>query len=475
MATDGLRTHAHSLNVSPPSRRTMWQMAGVLVFFIVANFVLRAHLEHAGKYLWDYFALAYPETLDEVYGKPWYELLLPIQEWTGSWTSTSLALLPPLTKLVGKYSRLYLLLNTLFVTTAFFTSWMMLRSRIFTITFTACAAFTTYNYHVYACTGSVNQYFIVSYLLLLLTCQYKLFTVEERRGGWWAAWSFALALFVLSYEGWLSYVVWTWLMAPIAMALAWRAGRNDLFRRSAVIASVVTLVACAYVGVKRSYGFTHTSGSESDIIFNYAHTTLAVEDVISNFFTIFYTVVTNYTPPFLVSSNSLRAYGHEELIAAQGGYHAAQSHLVPYNHLFLWRFYAGMAATVFIGALALLVRRTWLEPTRERIVLIALMLMTLTGSPTHLLVKWRPMNVAPFISYHFFFGVIGLSLLLAYGTYLAATKLQNRRLAAVLIGLVWLDIGYCALARPALLNHLSSEVQMGAYPDPWKTLTDWVH
>ena len=472
MATDGLRIP--DLSVTPPSRRTLWLMVGVLLFFLIANFVLRAHLEQAKTFLWDYFSVAYADTLDKVYAKPWYRLLLPIEEWTGSWTSTSLALLPPLTKLTGSYPRVYLLLNALFVSTAFFTSWIAFRSRIFTITFTACAAFTTYNYHVYACTGSVNQYFIVSYLLWLLACQYRLFTTDGPKRGWWIGWSAAFVLFVLSYEGWLSYVVWTWLMAPFAILTARKYGRSDQARLAATLLVVVTLTAGAYVLVKRDYGYGQTSGSESDVVFNYDDKMLAFEDIVSNFFTIFYTVVTNYTPPALVTSNSLQTHTPAELIAAQNGYHTNQSHLVPYNHLFLWRFYAGVAATLFVGVLIWLLRNTWQNPTRERFVILALMLMTLTGSPTHMLVKWRPMNVEPFISYHFFFGVIGLSLLLAYGTYLAATRLTSRRWAAVLIGLVWFDIGYCALARPALLNRMCSEVQMGTYPDPWKTLTEKV-
>jgi len=268
----------------------------------------------------------------------------------------------------------------------------------------------------------------------------------------------------------LAYVVWLWLCFPLVAAVLRKAGDKARLVRLTLLLAIVTLTAIAYVGVKRACGWGQVPGSESDVVFNYPHKIIAAEDVISNFFTIFYTVLSNYSPPFLVSSNSLWRYGGEELIRLQSGYHASESHLAAMNHLFLWRFYAGVAATLFVAALAWVGTKAYRLRSRNWVILYVLMLMTLTGSPTHLLVKWRPMHALPYLSYHFYFGVMGLSLLIAYLAHLAHENLRNRRLAWSLIVIVWADIVYCALARPPLLSHLAGQLGMGAYPNPWQTL-----
>src|SRR5205085_7628352 len=95
------------------------------------------------------------------------------------------------------------------------------------------------------------------------------------------------------------------------------------------------------LAIRLQYGEQQTRhGDEDAMIFIYNSRVMAIEDFISNVFSLLYTAISNYFPPFLVGSNSLYLYGREGVIAAQDGYHAEQSHLVGMHHVFYWYFFA---------------------------------------------------------------------------------------------------------------------------------------
>ncbi len=105
----------------------------------------------------------------------------------------------------------------------------------------------------------------------------------------------------------------------------------------------------------------------------------------------------------------------------------------------------------------------------HHIVLFVLMTCTLIGSPTHLMIKWRPMHAAPLLGYQVYLSVIGWTLLLCYVVSRTGDAFGAMR-GLVIASLLVLNFCYCAYARPALLSQMSQEVFLGTYPNPVKNL-----
>jgi hypothetical protein len=234
-----------------------------------------------------------------------------------------------------------------------------------------------------------------------------------------------------------------------------------------------TVLAVLYVAIKAHLGLAqlHPSGGEADLIFTYGgnHPLLVAEDVLSSFITFFFTTISTYLPPQLLSfSLSLWSYGPDTIVALQEGYHPQASHLAHYNHLFLWRYYAGFALALFLIAYWKVFRVLLQRGQTHHLVLFVLMTCTLVGSPTHLIIKWRPMHAAPLLGYQVYLSVIGWTLLLCYLVGRKWVALEGRRVT--LVALLALYFCYCAYARPALLSVMSQEVFLGSYPDPRENL-----
>jgi hypothetical protein len=224
---------------------------------------------------------------------------------------------------------------------------------------------------------------------------------------------------------------------------------------------------------KTKLGHGQTAGSESDLVLNYgmARVLVAVDDVIVHFFTLFFITISTYLPPFLFNASlSSARYGTEHLIELQNGYHAQQAHLVGYNHLFLWRFYAGFIAAAFLFWFWKSVRATWQTPSKTSVCIFLFLLMTLMSGSMHMLVKYRPMHSAPFLGYHSYFGIVGYSLLLSLAAWWVHANFQRRWMAWTVIAILWINLGYCALARPALLSHMAVQCGFSPYPDAWQNL-----
>src|SRR5215813_10976695 len=107
-------------------------------------------------------------------------------------------------------------------------------------------------------------------------------------------------------------------------------------------------------------------------------------------------------------------YGPDEIVALQEGYHPQAAHLTHYNHLFFWRYYAGFALALFFIAYWKVVRAFVERSDIQYLVLFVLMTGTLIGSPTHLIIKWRPMHAAPLLGYQVYLSVISWTLLVCY-------------------------------------------------------------
>jgi hypothetical protein len=319
--------------------------------------------------------------------------------------------------------------------------------------------------------------FIQTYLLCFLFCQYKLMQSGCNYRRWIPLGVLSLAVYALSYEGWLDCVAWMWVVYPILIVVAYRQKDRERFRAGIGILAYTTFTAAVYVFVKTKYGNGQGEGSESDVVFNYGrkYPWLVVEDLISHFFTLFYTTVVTYLPPQIGYSNSLWSYGPDEIMKLQGGYDANGIQKVVYNHIFLWRYLAGALALVFVAWWWRSLQSIWKAPTRFGVSFFALLTMVLLSGATHMIVKYRPMHSLPYIGYHSYFGVVGMSLLIGLVAMWLKDHVQRPALAWSPIGLIWVNLAYCAVERPAQLSNMSQSLGNGPYPsDAKKALKEFL-
>jgi hypothetical protein len=399
--------------------------------------------------------------------------LLPVEALGGRWGTTGFLLVHWLEKVFPEPNTFFLL-TAIMVALGYVLTWLTFRSLLLAILVGVGLATTTFNYHVYAVPGSVVMLPLVSFLLLFAYCQIEWLRSAAHGWIWSGATLVTCVLFALAYEGWLDLVPLGWIIYP---ALSWHfRSINDFGRsmRCLLLLGLVSGVAVAYttIKVRSGLGGLHPLGGEADLIFTYGrgHALLIIEDILSSFITFFFTTITTYLPPELFSfSLSSWKYGADEVVALQEGYHPQATHLAHYNHLFLWRYYAGFALALFLIAYWKVIKRFFSQGTTHYLVLFVLMTCTLIGSPTHLMIKWRPMHAAPLLGYQVYLSVIGWTFLMCYVVTQICDAFGGKWSVAI-ASLLMLNFCYCAYARPALLAHMSREVFLGAYPDPRENL-----
>jgi hypothetical protein len=445
----------------------------ILLISIGLALGVRAYADHAGEHIVPYLSTFYPKEVVALDGLAWWKFLLPLEVLGGRWGTTGFLLVHWLEKIFAEPNTFYLL-TAIMVAVGYVLTWLTFRSFSMAILVGVALATTTFNYHVYSVPGSVVMLPLISFLLLFGYCQIAWLRIVAHSWIWGGATVVACTLFALAYEGWLDLVPLAWIIYPI---LAWhfrRTGDSGRSMRCLFLLGLVTSVAVAYITIKVRFGLEglHPLGGEADLIFTYGrdHKLLMFEDILSSFITFFFTTITTYLPPELFSfSLSLWKYGPEKIVALQEGYHAQAAHLTHYNHLFLWRYYAGFALALFLLAYWKVIKVFFNQGDAHYLVLFVLMTTTLIGSPMHLIIKWRPMHAAPLLGYQVYLSVIGWTLLLCYVVSRKCDTLGDKRSLAM-ASLLVLNFFYCAYARPALLSHMSREVFLGAYPDPRKNL-----
>lgn len=439
---------------------------------LALNFYLRHTLEHADQRLYSFLEWWYADVTTVIFSPdfPKWRLLLPIPEMSGTWTTTTLILTHLVEVRIGPANTWYLF-NAILIVVSVITSWLVFRSWVFGFTLAICMGFGTQLYHTYATPGSIGFLLLFVYYQLLLVCAFKVVS-GERPWLWRLLFVPALALTVLSYEGWLDFLVFAWLGGAYLGLVLWKLGDRTRLKRLMVIVGIMTACGAGYILIKTTSGYAQGPGSESDVVLNYPVRMIAVEDIISNVLTHGYIVFTNFLPPALVSSNSLYWLGPRQIVDLQSNYSPQFSYLVVMSHVFLWRYYAGAAMVIYLLVLWKVVRQSLLAPGASRVALAVFLIMAGIGGPTHDLIKYRAMNSMPLLGYHVLVGVLGISLVISFAMMTASQRIRSRAGVAVLIAATWGTIFYSALSRPAFLNHQAAQVGFGTplYPDPMAAL-----
>lgn len=444
-----------------------------LLALLAANYYLRSTLEDAPRYLYSFLERFYPNEVPILFGQlPTWRLFLPLKEITGAWVTTTLILIYLVERVVTPAGAWYLF-NAASIVVAFGTSWVLFRSAVFSFTFAICVGFGTQFYHAYAVTGGIASYLVVSYHMLLLFTATQLVRGATPLWAWVLAFVFSLALNMLGYEGWLDVLVLVWVSAPIVYVGLQRLGRPAEAGRLARVAGALTFAGILYIAIKVTFGFGQTQGSESDVLFNYDSLWLVADDLISNVFTHTYLSISNFLPPMFVGASSFYQLGPDRLVAAQHGYHEPFLYLVPMSQVFFWRYYAGAAFVLLGFSLVRAGVRMWRHPSTWTLALIVFLLMLLVPGATHTMIKFRPMNAMPAMTYHVTVGVLGASLLIAW-LLTSAQRSWSPRWSAALVVAVWATLFYGALARPPYLAHMAAQSGLGnlLYPNPMKTLVE---
>jgi hypothetical protein len=449
--------------------------AGLLVI-VALNLFLRGILEHGESGVRAY--LLGRVDLDPVLQAAPWRLLLPLQELNdGAWGTTGFVLLFFLEKYVGP-GITYLIFNALLIIVVFWTSWFAFHSRIFSFTLALCIGFSTFNYHIYSVPGSNVIYPHLMFLAILMLSHFKVVQAEHIVS-WWGALSLvALICYALSYEGWIAYSVFVVLAGLVSGVTLWRLHQYSRVRCTVLVMFQTVVATGLYVLVRTRVPTTFRFGSEADLILNYKNLAPAADDFISNFFTYFYLTVSNLLPPSFGFSYALQHFGHigdREVGRLIGDYHSAFHYLVYPNYLFMWRYYAGVMATVFAYILVRMIRSALRTGSLSAMGVAVFMLLAITTSPGHLLIKFRPYNAIPFLSYKTPSSVLGLYCLVAFLAMTFAKRFEHRRREVWLgVGALWGYVVYLGLARPRILTLMSMQTQMGVYPDPARTLAGWL-
>ena len=450
-------------------RRWLVVIAGLAVLVLLDVF-LRRSLEHADQHLYAFLPYFYPEGEKLLFHGtvPLWRLFLPLRELTGAW-SGALVTTHLVEMRIGVANTWYLF-NALMLVSSFVAALMVFDSIAFAYTFAICMAFGTHFFHTYLVTGGMGSPLIAIAFEALLVCTYRVIVAERRRAAWITAFAVFAVVTALSYEGWLDLAAFVCVAGPVLAVLIARKMPVHARRTLGVTAAFVAL-AVVYTAIKVHFGYGQLNGSESDVVFNYPSLAPAVEDVTSNVITHLYMAVTNFLPPVFLSSTALFELGGDRLVDLQHGYHEVSFYLVPMHYLFLWRYAAGAVAMAAAYLFVVLCIRTWREPARDRVAVLVFLIMTIMAGSTHALVKIRPMKTVPVMDYHVLVGVMGVSLLIAYGVMVAWRDWRSTSLRVAVTAAVWGVIFYGALARPIMLNHMTAEVGVpGIYPNPMNAL-----
>lgn len=444
-----------------------------LAALLSANYYLRAVLEDSPRYMYSFLEAFYAKDIPSIFAMPLWKLFMPLEQVTGAWAATTLLVVYLTEQAIGSPGAWYLF-NALSILVAFGTSWILFRSAIFSFTFAICVGFGTQFYHAYAVTGGIASPLLWCYHALLVFSIAQVVRGATPRWAWWIGFVISLFLNFFGYEGWLDVLVLVCVSLPFVYIGLRRLDRHDDARRMARVTAGLVLVGVVYVVVKVTYGFGQVQGSESDVVFNYGSAWLVADDLISNVFTHSFLAISNFLPPPFVGSSGMYRLGAQYLIDSQHLYHEPFLYLVPMHHVFFWRYYAGSVFVLLCLAIYAASMRMWRRPSAWTLALIVFLLMLAVPGSTHTLIKFRPMNAMPVMTYHVTLGIIGAAGVIAWLTAGAWQGSRNRVLAAVVVGGVWAIIFYGSLARPMYLAHMAAQSGLGefVYPNPLKALLE---
>ena len=398
----------------------------------------------------------------------WHDLLLPFEYETGRfyWPPTAILFLFWGEKLLGGTGNFILFYN-LFLVTVFTCGLLLTRSIAFGAIMAFMFAFGTQLDYLFTYGNLIALYLVLTYVAVNFTSLILYLQSGATKLRYLGLFAGSLVVTALSNEMWINYA--TGLVCATAFGILWsrRHLKFDLAARCSQVLFVIAAVLAAYLAVRMRVARQYvTAGAEEELLVTYRQWSLVIDDLIANFFTLLYMSISNYLPSFVTSSITLSILAPAEIKASQNGYHSAYQHLIVMNHLFLWRFHAGVLVTLFLGGLVWALRRSWSWQTGnvKAAIVVALGLMVLGGFSTHLLIKMRPYNSAPLLPYKVIMSVSAWTVLVAYVTWIASEAFPRWR--GWIIGGLLATVLMAAFTRPAMHSSMMAQTGLSGYADP---------
>ncbi len=437
-----------------------------LPFVLAGNYFLWHKLANAGRYLQPFLPNVYPDETITVFSTyKWWQLLLPIKEFKNNWPF-GLVLTYLFENVIGTAGVWYVY-QTILSLTAFFLSYKVFRSQIFSYILVICLGFGTHHYHAFQYSGITGFYLLQTLILLLLYLSYEYIRAEGKQIKYLIAIVPVLILTAIYYEGWLDFLAAAWLIAIFLYFYLRKKELTRYLRSLFTIFALFNLVLVAYLTINLTYTkFAHTSG-ESALVLFYGKEFFwrAVEDVISNYFTNLYVTLTNFLPPGMLTSNALYQYAD---------FLEARPPLTYYNYVFYWRYFAGALAVLFFMFLINKLKLAFKEaPFSSAFPAVIFGIMVAVNGATHTIIQFLPMRSMPVFGYYVQQGVLGFSLLIAYLISLFSKNRKDKKIVALVLFLVIATILWSSIRRPNYLWHMIEVVAIdhqGPYPNPLNTL-----
>lgn len=437
-----------------------------LPILIAINYFLWHSLVNVGRYLEPYLPQVYGNSYKFVFSTyKWWQLFLPIKEIDGFWVGGYV-----LTYLIENFigtAGVWYLFQVLLLLTAFFLSWKVFHSEIFSYFLSICLVFGTHFYHAFQYSCVVSLYLLQTLFILLLYFAYEFIRSEKKYSWHLIALIATLIPTMVMTEGWLDFFASVWAMSVFLFFYFTKIKRPDLRKKVLIVFIIFNIFASIYIYIKFTYlGFTHNSG-ESKIIFSYGteYFWRVIEDFISNYFTNLYTTLTNFLPPVFITSNSL--YQYSELLEHDNS-------LMVGHFIYYWRYAAGVLTTLFYVFFFKVLRKVFKENKFSSLLpLFLFMIMIAVNSPTHNIVVHLSFKAMPLIGYYVEQGILGLSLTIAYLFLLLKQKVNNKKLVLLISTFTILVILYSSIRRPNYLGHMIEAVGLahqGPYPNPLAVL-----
>jgi len=446
-------------------------VVGVLIIIVASSVVFKCFstpLAGIGP-----FSFVQTPSITDAIAKAWAEdptrLLLPYQyEGPGRWLWAT-TLLPPLHHLYTAMTPLsvYLVLSSLLIATSFVASWIIMRSLPLSGTIALALGFGTQFSYISSMGFVIGFYLFLTYLCINIAFAIYLLKPQPFRPALIAGFVASLAVVALAWEWWLNYAAA--LLVGSGFIWLWERrhdGSGGARRGTAVVFIATLVILVLYLAIRLPYATEFIEpGQEEELIVTYTHPLMAIEDFISNFFTLLYMTLTNYLP-LAFGSLSQTYIGDATILAEQHGYHSSMSNLVVMNHVFLWRFYAGAVVVLFCMAGFRQVRRAIRDPRSEHLVFAVFFLAVLVGCATHLGIKYRPYMSAPALTYKPAVSIFFFTLMLGYFTATARSWFRRVLSYRAAVAGIWAMILIAALMRPASLNAMLQHDGLVGYGDP---------
>jgi len=398
-----------------------------------------------------------------------YELLLPNNRWCEDWSPTALGLEFYLELKYGVILTYYYLFS-LCIAVFFCLGKVLFRSKTAGVMLAVLIGFSS---HTEYFSGWWPSYFylINAYIAISLIALYRILQRETKNMGWWYA-LLTLSIIALGHGDfwWANYG--TALFIGLSIVGAYQAfyklERGPRLSSIAISWFIVASEWALHIVTRALYVHSHHRlGHEEEMIFRYNHTILMVEDFISNIFTYIYVTVANFLPTQVIASNSFEL-GPDVIIAGQHNFYFPFSELALHNHLFLWRYAAGVFFTILIYITYRTSVKSFRDPKEIDILKLFSLAMVWCGMAVNLLIKFRGYLSMPLaFGYKVNVGVVGLGIYLTIVILEWGDKIKCPR---YLLGSLYCAyLVYLAFTKPYYFNLYTEYFGLYIVADP----LDW--